>query len=57
MVNWIPLMTPALSAIGRSREHDAATPVRQSEEDKGEIVPAGATTDVLEAMPRCEYAQ
>ncbi|PWU22044.1 MAG: photosystem reaction center subunit H, partial [Candidatus Rokuibacteriota bacterium] len=38
-------------------KHDVAIPVGQFKEDKGKIVLAGATKDVLKAMPKFEFAK
>jgi sporulation protein YlmC with PRC-barrel domain len=38
-------------------KHDVAIPVSQFKEDKGKIVLAGATKDVLKALPKFEYAK
>jgi len=38
-------------------KHDVAIPVGQFQDDKGRIVLAGATKDVLKAMPKFVYAK
>ena len=38
-------------------KHDVAIPVGQFKEDKGRIILAGATKDVLKALPKFEYAK
>jgi sporulation protein YlmC with PRC-barrel domain len=38
-------------------KHDVAIPVSQFKEDKGKIVLAGATKNVLKALPKFEYAK